>query len=196
MYTHWVTMDMNDPSLIVVPLNTIPAESNHEGDAAIQAQREYIRDNIVNRPNYELSQDKTAMDLVRELGSDLSINAFACNFKLANGQPNQDVVEANYLNTRIYERLSVTRIEDNIYDKPLFIMSTKMEQEVYGVCVQHLKGRLGLKGDQDLDILVNCVMSPFPTATNFTKGVADDFKKVAGEEIKVLQFYWITSCAG
>jgi len=188
MYTQLVTMDMDDLSLIVVPLNPIPAESKNEGHAAIQAQREYIRDSVVNRPNHELIQDKKAMKLVRELGSDLSINAFACNFKLSNGQPNQDVVEANYLNTRIYERLSVTRIEDNIYDKPLFIMSTKMEQEVYGVCAQNFKARLGLKGDQDLDILVNCVMSPFPTATNFTKGVADDFKRVAAEEIKACLF--------
>jgi len=188
MYTHWVTMDMDDPSLILVPLNPIPAERKGEGEAAIQVQRKYIRDNITNRPNYDLIQDQTAMALVRELGSDLSINAFACNFKLADGTPNQDVIEANYLNTRIYERLSVTRIEDNIYDKPLFIMSTKMEEKVYGVCVQHMKRRLGLKGNQDLDILVNCVMSPFPTATNFTKGMADEFQRIAGEEIKACLF--------
>ncbi|KAG9121292.1 hypothetical protein FRC07_002791 [Ceratobasidium sp. 392] len=188
MYTHLVTMDIDDPSLIVVPLNPIPAERDNKGDAAIQAERKYILENITNRPNYELTQDKTAMKLVRELGSDLSINAFACNFKLADGTPNEDVVEANYLNTRIYERLSVTRIEDNIYDKSLFIMSTKMEQKVYGACAHNLKRRLGLKGDQDLDILVNCVMSPFPTATNFTKGVADEFKRVAKEEIKACLF--------
>ncbi|KAG8702812.1 hypothetical protein FRC08_003234 [Ceratobasidium sp. 394] len=184
MYTHWVTMDMDDPSLILAPLNPLPAERKGEGEAAIQAQRKYIHKNITNRPNYDLTRDKTAMELVRELGSDLSINAFACNFRLPDGTPNRDVVEANYLNTRIYERLSVTRIEDNIYDKPLFIMSTTMEEKVYGVCVQRLKRRLGLEGNQDLDILVNCVMSPFPTATNFTKSIADEFQRIAGEEIK------------
>ncbi|KAG9084859.1 hypothetical protein FS749_004894 [Ceratobasidium sp. UAMH 11750] len=195
MYTHWVTMDMDDPSLLLVPLNPLPAERKGEGEAAIQAQREYIRDNITNRTNYELTRDKAAMELVRELGSDLSINAFACNFRLPDGTPNRDVVEANYLSARIYERLSVTRIEDNIYDKPLFIMSTKMEENVYGVCVQRLKRLLGLEGNQDLDILVNCVMSPFPTATNFTKSIADEFQRIAGEEIKACLFRNIVTAA-
>ncbi|CAE6442059.1 unnamed protein product [Rhizoctonia solani] len=188
MYTHWVTMDMDDPNLIVVPMNPLPAECQGKSQAEIQKEREYIRDHIVNRPNLELVRDEKAMKLVHEMGSDLSINAFACNFRLANGQINQDVVESNYLNTRIYERLSVTKIEDNIFDKPLFIMSTSMEQKVYGECCNHLKKRLGLVGEQDLDILVNCVMSPFPTVANFTKEVADAFKKIAHEEIQKCLF--------
>ncbi|KAF8761186.1 Pyridoxal-dependent decarboxylase conserved domain [Rhizoctonia solani] len=129
----------------------------------IQKQREYIRDNIVNRPNLELVRDDKAMALVREMGSDLSINAFACNFRLANGEINKDVVESNYLNTRIYERLS---------------------DKVYGECCTRMKERLGVVGAQDLDILVNCVMSPFPTVANFTKSIADAFKKIAHEEIE------------
>ncbi|CAE6475076.1 unnamed protein product [Rhizoctonia solani] len=188
MYTHWVTMDMDDRHLVVVPLNPIPADREGKSEAEIQKQREYIRDNIVNRPNLELVRDDEAMKLVRELGSDLSINAFACNFRLANGEINKDVVESNYLNTRIYERLSVTKIEDNIFDKPLFIMSTSMEQKVYGDCCNHLKKRLGLVGEQDLELLVNCVMSPFPTVANFTQDVADAFKKIAHEEIQKCLF--------
>ncbi|CAE6344214.1 unnamed protein product [Rhizoctonia solani] len=184
MYTNWVTMDIGDPNLIVVPLNAIPAERDGGTPEEIQKQREYIRDNIVNRPNLELVRDDKAMALVREMGSDLSINAFACNFRLANGEINKDVVESNYLNTRIYERLSVTKIEDNIFDKPLFIMSTFMEDKVYGECCTRLKERLGVVGAQDLDILVNCVMSPFPTVANFTKSIADAFKKIAHEEIE------------
>ncbi|EUC58984.1 pyridoxal-dependent decarboxylase domain protein, putative, partial [Rhizoctonia solani AG-3 Rhs1AP] len=162
-------MDMDDRHLVVVPLNPTPAEREGKSKAEIQKEREYIRDHVVNRPNLELVRDEEAMKLVRELGSDLSINAFACNFRLANGEINQDVVESNYLNTRIYDRLSVTKIEDNIFDKPLFIMSTCMEQKVYGECCNNLKKRLGLVGDQDLDILVNCVMSPFPTVANFSQ---------------------------
>ncbi|KAJ1311923.1 hypothetical protein OPQ81_010383 [Rhizoctonia solani] len=181
-------MDMDDPNLVVVPLNSIPAEREGKSPDEVQKQRKYIRDRIVNRPNLELVQDEEAMKLVRELGSDLSINAFACNFRLPNGEINQDVVEANYLNTRIYDRLSATKIEDNIYNKPLFIMSTSMEQKVYGECCDHLKKRLGLVGQQDLDILVNCVMSPFPTVSNFTKSIADSFKQIAHEEIKTCLF--------
>ncbi|GAB1527192.1 hypothetical protein RhiTH_010367 [Rhizoctonia solani] len=188
IYTHWATMDMDDSSLIVVPLKAIPAERQQLGQDAIRKQREYIRDTIVNRPNEELVQDAKAMSLLHEMVSDLSINAFACNFRLPNGEVNSDVVEANYLNTRIYERLSVTKVEDNIYDKPLFIQSSQMDQKTYGVCAEVFKSRLGVVGEQDLDILVNCVMSPFPTVANFTKSVTDAFKRIAHEEIKTCIF--------
>ncbi|KAH7345481.1 pyridoxal phosphate-dependent transferase [Rhizoctonia solani] len=188
IYTHWATMDMDDDQLIVVPLKAIPAERQKLGADAIRKQREYIRDNIVNRPNDQLVNDTKAMDLLHQMVSDLSINAFACNFRLANGEANQDVVEANYLNTRIYERLSVTKVEDNIYDKPMFIQSSQMDQKVYGVCADLFKSRLGVSGEQDLDILVNCVMSPFPTVANFTKSVTDAFKRIAHEEIQTCLF--------
>ncbi|KAJ1311931.1 hypothetical protein OPQ81_010391 [Rhizoctonia solani] len=188
IYTHWATMDMDDRNLIVVPLKAIPAERQKLGSDAIRKQREYIRDKIVNRPNDELMNDAEAMELLHQMVSDLSINAFACNFRLPNGEANQDVVEANYLNTRIYERLSVTKVEDNIYDKPLFIQSSQMNQKVYGVCADLFKSRLGVVGEQDLDILVNCVMSPFPTVTNFTKSVTDAFKRIAHEEIETCVF--------
>ncbi|KAG8736795.1 hypothetical protein FRC11_002442 [Ceratobasidium sp. 423] len=64
-------------------------------------------------------------------------------------------------------------------------MSTSMTQKAYGVCSDRLKRRLGLVGEQDLEILVNCVMSPFPTVANFTKRMTDAFKDIAHQEIKV-----------
>ncbi|CCO32119.1 L-2,4-diaminobutyrate decarboxylase Short=DABA decarboxylase [Rhizoctonia solani AG-1 IB] len=75
IYTHWATMDMDDSSLIVVPLKAIPAERQSLGQDVIREQREYIRDSIVNRPNDELMQDTKAMDLLHQMVSDLSINA-------------------------------------------------------------------------------------------------------------------------
>ncbi|CAE6514843.1 unnamed protein product, partial [Rhizoctonia solani] len=74
------------------------------------------------------------------------------------------------------------------YDKPLFIQSSQMNQQVYGVCADLLKSRLGVSGQQDLDILVNCVMSPFPTVANFTRSVTDEFKRIAHEEIQTCLF--------
>ncbi|KAF8761189.1 Pyridoxal-dependent decarboxylase conserved domain [Rhizoctonia solani] len=159
------------------------AERQQLGQDAIRKQREYIRDTIVNRPNEELVQDAKAMSLLHEMVSDLSINAFACNFRLPNGEVNSDVVEANYLNTRL-RATGVTKVEDNIYDKPLFIQSSQMDQKTYGVCAGGVQVAAGVVGEQDLDILVNCVMSPFPTVANFTKSVTDAFKRIAHEEIK------------
>ncbi|CAE6425087.1 unnamed protein product [Rhizoctonia solani] len=63
-----------------------------------------------------------------------------------------------------------------------------MDQKVYGVCADLFKSRLGVVGEQDLDILVNCVMSPFPTVANFTKSVTDAFKTIAHEEIQTCLF--------
>lgn len=57
----------------------------------VREQKERIYRTITNRPNEELIMDKKAMELFKELGSDLMINSFAVNFKI-NGKVNQDIV--------------------------------------------------------------------------------------------------------
>ncbi|KAG8731682.1 hypothetical protein FRC11_002944 [Ceratobasidium sp. 423] len=122
------------------------------------------------------------MELLHQMVSNLSINAFACNFCLLNSEANQDVVEVNYLNTCIYECLSVTKVEENVYGKPLFI------QSMYILCADLFKLRLSIIGEQDLDTIMNCVISPFPTVANFTKSVMGAFKTIADEEIRTHLF--------
>ena len=82
----------------------------------VEAQRAFIRRNIVDRPNHELVRDAEAMYLVRMMGSDLSINAFACNFKV-DGVVNSNVVEANALNSKIYEKVSLLSVDDKISER-------------------------------------------------------------------------------
>ena len=85
-----MTDDKSD--LVVVPLNMLPAETQPSPDPKqIELQKKFIRERIVNRDNTELVRDEEAMALLAELGSDLMINAFACNFKI-NGKVNEDVV--------------------------------------------------------------------------------------------------------
>lgn len=43
--------------------------------------------------NEELIKDKDAIKLLKKLGGDLMINAFACNFRIG-GKPNNNVVGA------------------------------------------------------------------------------------------------------
>ena len=85
--------DINDEGsdLIVEPLIRLPAEIRNEGPAAVAAQKKFIKERIVGRDNQQLYEDEEAWDLMCQLGGDLMINAFACNFKI-NGKVNQDVV--------------------------------------------------------------------------------------------------------
>lgn len=78
-------------SLIVVPLNRLPAEKKGLGDKAIEDQKRFIRERILGVRNRVLVDDTEAWDLLATLGGDLMINAFSCNFRI-NGEPNRDVV--------------------------------------------------------------------------------------------------------
>jgi len=87
----------DDDELIVRPLNLLPAEKEnllHPDPVKVAAQKKFIRDRIINKENADLLGNVEAMQLLSELGSDLMINAFACNFKV-NGRVNMDVVSSN-----------------------------------------------------------------------------------------------------
>lgn len=137
------------------------------------------------------------------------INAFVCNFRLsANGTVNDDILESNFLNQRLYERLSVRTIHDSdsINDKPLIINRTKFKQSAYKDTLRSLKQRMKVKqGSEDMIALSNVSMfvhsfamscrkpsdqlcyirNPFPTAGDFLTGMMQQFREVAEQEITV-----------
>jgi len=184
MYSHLSTMSTPDTDFRVTTLNMLPAEAS---GGNVEAQKDFIRKRIVNVPNDELVRDEEAMKLVKEMGSDLSINAFAVNFRV-NGKVNQDVVEANNLNMRIFQRLSITSFNDDMNTRPLILTSTQLAQSTYATCLDKFKQRLGLAGDQDLYTLINAVSSPFPTENNFTGEIAGALQNVIEEEVRISQF--------
>lgn len=182
MYAHLATMSTDQTDFIVVPLNALPT------DVITEDVKQFIRTRILNTSNKDLVVDQQAMKLIQAMGSDLAINVFVVNFRLTNGQVNEDVIEANNLNQRIFEKLSISSVNDRIYDKPLILTSTQFSEKAYGKCLDNLKKRLGLKGKQDLYVLVNVVMSPFPTEFNFTAKLAAALRQVIEEEVKVSKF--------
>lgn len=130
--------------------------------------------------------DQKAIKLLRSLGSDLNINAFALNFRHADGTLNGDVEEANYLMQRVVEALSVDSPTDDPTKIPLYLTSTEFSDELYGDCKKHFLKRLGLEDStNDLMVLRNVVMSPFPTDGNFISQLADIFYKTVEAETKV-----------
>lgn len=63
-------------------------------------------------------------------------------------------------------------------------MSTVLKQKSLGAALTNYKRRLSLEGDEDLFVLVNVSMSPFPTETNFISSLAEAFKQTANEVIR------------
>lgn len=95
---------------------------------------------------------------LKTLGSDTMINAFACNFKI-DGALNTDVIEANFLNSRLYQRLSVQSTNDDLTDRPIIILRTEFEQEEYKGCLTRFKSRIGVsQGPEMLVVLSNVSM--------------------------------------
>jgi hypothetical protein len=185
-----------DSSFICKPLNELPSELDpNSTDDEIEAERDRIRNEIVSKTNLEIIQadanrpsDQKATKLMRALGSDLNINAFALNFFHKDGTPNEDVEEANYLMKRVIQALSVDSPTDDPTKIPLYLTSTEFSDELYGNCKKHYMKRLGLKDStQDLMVLRNVVMSPFPTDGNFIGKLADIFRQTVERETEVVR---------
>ncbi|KAK1215772.1 hypothetical protein PQX77_021610 [Marasmius sp. AFHP31] len=185
MYAHWATVTLDSDSLIVTPFNRLPSEVENLGNDEVLKERKRIRDKIVCQENAQLETDQDTLDFLQTIGSDLMINAFACNFHI-DGKPNEDTVEASFLNQRLFKRLSMTSLKDEINDRPIIILGTEFTQAKYGEALKTFKRRLSLNAEngETLFALSNVSMSPWPTANEFLKTIVKDFKDVAEEEIK------------
>ncbi|KAJ6487082.1 PLP-dependent transferase [Mycena vitilis] len=172
---HWAAMSDDKTEFIVVPFN--PLENDTD--------RDIIRQHILGKSNEEIVRNAEAFDVLCKIASDLNINAFACNFRI-NGKVNEDVEEANHLNKRIFDRLSVTTPCTKPDDIPLFLSATTFAQADYGKCVVNFQRRMGLETEskQDLFVLRNVVMSPFQAAGDFVQELASIFQQVLEEEVK------------
>ena len=86
--------------LIVRPLDMLPTEKDGASPSDIEKQRQFIRDRILNRDNAALEADQDAVNLLKQVGGDLMINAFACNFEI-NGKLNEDVVSSRPMDGKV-----------------------------------------------------------------------------------------------
>ena len=116
-------MSDDKTDFIVVPFDPVQEESD----------KDIIRQRIIGKSNEDIVNDREAFDVLCTLGSDLNINAFACNFRIE-GLVNDDVEEANYLNKRIFSRFSITRPCIHPSTIPIFLTSSVFTQKDYGEC--------------------------------------------------------------
>lgn len=181
-----------------VPFNMLPSEAERGGDEQtrrekIRSEKTRIRNTILTRTNEQIlaavGDSTNTLSLLRALGSDLNINAFALNWKVDGTQLNTDVEEANLLMSRVIRRLSVESPDALPQDIALYLTSTEFSHEQYGECLRAFKQRLGLNVDseQGLMVLRNVVMSPLASFTggqNFIQDIGEVFKKVVKEEVE------------
>ncbi|KAF8543506.1 pyridoxal phosphate-dependent transferase [Trichophaea hybrida] len=169
----WVAMSTDNDKFMVVPFNPLPSERDpNHSKADVDAEKKFIRERILPVENIDLLSDLKALHLLQYLDSDISINLCSVNFKLSNSEWNTDVEEANYLNKRIVKRMSYVDPNQKLKDIDLFLTSTELEQNVCKDCATNYKRRLGLKGEANLFVIRNVVMSPFLTAGNFVAKLA------------------------
>ena len=171
---------------ICIPFNRLPKEKLGYDSLSpeINERRQVILERIVTKDNDYISQDKELMKYMRELGSDLNINAFALNWYREDGTLNNDIEEANYLMRRVVNRLSITSADQDPRKIPLYLTSTQFTPELYGKCALHFMKRLHLvPAPQDLWVLRNVVMSPFPTERNFIGQLMSYFQDIIKDEV-------------
>ncbi|OJJ31330.1 hypothetical protein ASPWEDRAFT_747212 [Aspergillus wentii DTO 134E9] len=173
---------------ICVPFNRLRCEKDDGkpfSSPEFEEERNWIREHILGKENGEIMKNNDAMERLRELGSDLNINAFALNWYYEDGTLNTDLEEANYLMKRVVDRLSIISADTDPSQIPLYLTSTKFEPKLYGKCAQNFMSRLGVKPcKQDLFVLRNVVMSPFPTQQNFIGELMECFEEVVRDEVK------------
>ena len=191
---HWAAMSTKEDDFHIRPTNELPSELAGASDDVVEAERTRIREHILDKTNEEIVAEdegiedieKKNLTLLRAIGSDLNVNTFGCNFRLKDGTLNTETEEANYLNVRVIQRLSVDSPEVDPTKIPFFLTQTTFKIEDYAECAQHLKKRLGLYQDEvGLTVMRNVVMSPWPTDGNFIAKLIPEFKRVLNEEIKV-----------
>lgn len=167
LYSALVTMPQDDDPFILVPFQRLPAERAGKPAAEIKAQLEFIRDRIVRKSNEELLEDSQAVELLKQLGSDQIIVAYAFNLK-KRGAVNPDLSLANELNNRVFEKLSLSPDRDEVYKTPLIVTSSTFSVGVYGQdFVDEFARRLGASAapNDSIDFLLSTTMNPWITDT-------------------------------
>ncbi|KAF8645297.1 hypothetical protein AX16_007924 [Volvariella volvacea WC 439] len=186
--SHWAAMSTDTDPFIVVPFNPLPSETDpNSTPEKVEAEKEFIRTRIWNKSDAELLKDEEALKLLNQLGSELNINIFACNFRNADGSINKDVKAANDLNRALFELFSITEPKENPKEIPFWITSTTFTEKDYGECMRDYKKRLGLEGEGDLFVLRNVVMSPFTTTHDFVGELADVFEAALLNQVEAIR---------
>ncbi|RAM52313.1 MAG: decarboxylase [Hapalosiphonaceae cyanobacterium JJU2] len=163
LYARLLCMTKEEDPFIIVPLTLIPDSIPGNTEAE---KIQFIRERVDGKTNEEIEQDEEAMAALEELGPDLNILIYAFNFKI-DGKLNTSLKNANLLNKRYYENLSIDE-GDDINNYPMIVSTTDFNAESYGsYFIEHYKNRLGVTGepDQPITVIRTVVQDPWKTET-------------------------------
>lgn len=164
LYARLLAMDEPGNGFKAVPVPRLPSERTG-GDIA--AERKKVAELIDRRTGDDIRNDPAAMALLKEIGPDQNILAYAFNFYRDDGSLNPDLEDANRLNRAIYDRLSIDP-GDDIYGYPLVVSTTDFDETAYGTAfIADFKRRLGVSGSSGgiVTVIRSVVMDPWVTET-------------------------------
>ena len=199
LYARLLTMAGEDDRFVVVPVPRLPSERNGASPEEQAAERERVRQlidqtaasDIVNLETGEVLNPE-AMALLREIGPDENILAYAFNFRLPNGTLNTSLPLANALNKAIYSQLSIDPGHD-IYGYDLIVSTTDFDRNTYGdPFMDDFKRRMGVtpSAGNVITVLRSVVMDPWVTETSkgsFIDVLETEFRKAVNTAIESVQ---------
>ncbi len=164
-----------EDDFIVVPMMRLPVERRKEGatDAEIDAQIVHIREAIFSRDNDALiaafDKDAELKKLFQSLGPDLTVLAYAFNFKV-NGKINKRLDLMNEFNNAIYHRLSfeVPEVEGAVPEQPMFVTSSSFSPATHSAAfIEGFCKRLKVRPTPGTAVrhLISTTQNPFLSAT-------------------------------
>ena len=165
----------------VVPFQRLPADKAGKSEAEVRAQWRTIVENFNDCSTDDLiknvlglgsdkqsPQQRKLLRLFQEIGSDLSIVAYAFNYSTVDGI-NQDLLKMNRLNDLIYAKLSLKAgIEGHLPTADMFVTSSQFDPDHYGKrFVERFLERAGVKPRKHVPVsfLISTTQNPWLSTT-------------------------------
>lgn len=190
-YARLLSLARPDDPFIVVPVPRLPSEREGADAATIAKERERIAVSIDRVSSDDIRANAQAMTLLKEIGPDQNILAYAFNLRDRDGSINADLDLANRLNKAIYRRLSID-YGKQIYGYDLLVSTTDLDGKAYGAAfMADYKRRLGVAGSTVglITVIRSVVMDPWVTETSkgsFMDVLELELRKAVLAEIETL----------
>lgn len=181
-YCYWLTLADFAKSFdleMLIPLpEVIQLASKEKTLRGKEEIKEFIRGHIIGKCNEDIAKDRDAMELLRQIGTDVLINSFVVNIK---GNQNVDLI--NKLNEKVFDMFSIQTPEKAKANTVEYIlMMSGLSTNVYKKPLLHIEEKWNVKFEQtkQVNCLINTIMNPWPTTHNFIDIIMKTF--VAGVE--------------
>jgi len=197
-YANLVTMALDeDCPYTITPFQRLPVERVSDDPARLFEQLRYIKEFLVPLSNDQLVDSGQPMELLRELGSDQVIVAYAFNFKDRARVLNRDIKRLNQFNDDIYRALSMSTSASTSpglppNPPPVIVTSSSFTRATYGPAFvdEFVRRVLTKPGDHkphdiphadSVNFVLSTTMDPWVTATadgNFVPKLVDEIDRV------------------